>query len=173
MNLQIGVEIITSYRRLSYTPWHAIAEFVDNSTQSYFDNKELLEKLYEKENEKGLNVHIVYSNSEQSGFLRISDNSIGMSYYELEAAMKIAVPSSKSSGRSRYGMGLKTSACWIGNKWTVRTKKYGETSEHSVTIDVLRISKGNRDINHQEVKNLPIEAHYTIIEIIDHNRKFQ
>lgn len=42
---QIGFDAITSYKRLAYTPWHAIAEFVDNSTQSYFNNREQLDEL--------------------------------------------------------------------------------------------------------------------------------
>lgn len=39
MQIQIGLDVISSYKRLAYTPWYAIAEFVDNSTQSYFDHK--------------------------------------------------------------------------------------------------------------------------------------
>ena len=40
MKFQIGYEIINSYRRLAYTPWHALAEFVDNPTPAHFaDNR--------------------------------------------------------------------------------------------------------------------------------------
>ena len=35
------------------TPWHAIAEFVDNSTQSYFDNRQALDAAYKAEGESG------------------------------------------------------------------------------------------------------------------------
>lgn len=28
------------FGRISYRPWYAIAEFVDNSSQSYFSNKD-------------------------------------------------------------------------------------------------------------------------------------
>ena len=28
--------VYATFGRLNYTPWHAIAEFVDNATQSYF-----------------------------------------------------------------------------------------------------------------------------------------
>ena len=140
MEFTIGVEAITSYKRLSYTPWHAIAEFVDNSTQAYFDNKKLLDAAYEAEGERGLLVSIAYDRDDKQGFLRISDNSIGMSERELEYAMKVAFPPKNPYGRSRYGMGLKTAACWIGNIWTIRTKKLGETEEHIVTVDVNKIA---------------------------------
>ena len=43
MKFEIENNIISSYKRLSYDPWYAFAEFVDNSTQAYFDNKEILD----------------------------------------------------------------------------------------------------------------------------------
>ena len=35
MEVYIGPEIVRSYKRLSYTVWHALAEFIDNSIQSH------------------------------------------------------------------------------------------------------------------------------------------
>jgi hypothetical protein len=52
LTLQVGPEVINSYKRLAYTPWHALAEFVDNSTQSYFNNKAVLDKVYSKTDDK-------------------------------------------------------------------------------------------------------------------------
>ena len=40
--LILGYDVVRSYKRLSYTPWHALAEFVDNSTQAYMDNSDEL-----------------------------------------------------------------------------------------------------------------------------------
>ena len=39
LELKIGPDAIYSYKRLAYTPWHAFAEFIDNSTQAYFDQQ--------------------------------------------------------------------------------------------------------------------------------------
>lgn len=167
--IQIGLDAITSYKRLAYTPWHAIAEFIDNSTQAYFDNKEVLDKAYQTEGEK-LYVSVAYD--KDSGLLRISDNSIGMSYEELENALHVALPPKNTNGRSKYGMGMKTAACWIGNKWSIRTKKLGETVEHLVKINVETIAAGNQDLHYESFKGKAKEAHYTVIEIKDHNRKF-
>jgi hypothetical protein len=64
------------------------------------------------------------------GFLRISDNSIGMSYSDLQGALRVGRIPDNPTGRSKYGLGMKTAACWFGNVWTVRTKKLGETVEH-------------------------------------------
>ncbi len=80
LEMKIGLDAITSYKRLAYTPWHALAEFVDNSTQSYFDNKGTLDAAFSKEGE-ALEVSIAYE--KDAGELRISDNSIGMSLTDL------------------------------------------------------------------------------------------
>jgi hypothetical protein len=174
MEFKIGVEAINSYKRLSYTPWHAIAEFIDNSTQAYFDNKKILDEAYQKESVNGLVVSITYDRSNNGGsdsFLRIYDSSIGMSAVDLENAMKVAFPPSNPTGRSRYGMGLKTAACWLGNKWTVRTKKLGENFEYQATVDVAKIAKGDTDLKSIQKKR-PENEHYTVIEIFEPNRKF-
>lgn len=68
---------------------------------------------------------------------------MGMSYDDLKNALHIARRPDNTHGRSKYGMGLKTAACWIGNKWTIKTKKLGETIEHSVTVDVDKVALKN------------------------------
>jgi len=52
MKFVIGPEIVNSYKRLSYTEWYALAEFIDNSTQAYFNNKKLLDSLFKINNEQ-------------------------------------------------------------------------------------------------------------------------
>ena len=170
MKLIIGPDAITSYRRLAYTPWHALAEFVDNSTQSYFDNKGALDQQMQEEDEKVLTVSIVYDNKNDQ--LRVVDNAMGMALDELERSLHVARPPVNTSGRSKYGMGMKTAACWIGNKWTITTKKLSETVEHSVTIDVNKVAKGQGDgVDYTRLPK-PADLHYTIVEIVELNRTF-
>ncbi len=171
IQLQLGLEVIQSYKRLSYTPWHAIAELVDNATQSYFDNRGVLDAALNSANER-LTIGIVYDRND-GGMLRVSDNAMGMSYNELTNALKVGFPPENTTGRSQFGMGMKTSACWIGNIWTIRTKKLGETTEHKVTVDVNAIASGTGNLPHSEASNKPIDLHYTVIEVNSHNRVFQ
>lgn len=42
INIRPTTGVYATYKRLTYKPWTAIAEFVDNSTQSYFDHEEEL-----------------------------------------------------------------------------------------------------------------------------------
>ncbi|HET7569927.1 MAG TPA: ATP-binding protein [Gammaproteobacteria bacterium] len=172
LELKIGLDSITSYRRLAYSPWHAIAEFVDNATQSYFNCRQELDDALARENER-LEVRIVYER-DNGGLLRVFDNAMGMSYEELERALHVGLPPENTSGRSKYGMGLKTAASWIGNIWSVRTKKLGETVEHQVTIDVDVVSKGgNGALPYSATEGVDPGKHYTILEIRKHNRIFQ
>src|SRR5262245_37770062 len=127
--IRIGPDVIRSYKRLAYTPWHALAEFVDNSTQSYFNNRAALDEAYKKAGEK-LEGRICYDAA--AGTLRISENAMGRSLDELTSALEVGKAPANTSGRSQFGLGLKTAACWLGNYWTIRTKKLGEPIEHEI-----------------------------------------
>jgi len=168
--LRLGLEVIQSYKRLSYTPWHAIAEFVDNSTQSYFDNKDILDTEYDK-NKELLEVSIVYD-KDKEGLIRVADNAMGMSYSELERALHVGAKPPDCSGRSQYGMGLKTAACWLGNSWNIRTKRLGDTVEYKVEVDVEMVASGQNTLPQYDSKNRPEEQHYTVVEITGLNRVF-
>ena len=168
--LILGLDVIRSYKRLSYTIWHAIAEFIDNSTQSYFNNRAELEEIFKTSGEN-LEISVVYDRD--ADLLRISDNAMGMSSEELDYGLRVGARPAISSGRSQFGMGMKTAACWIGDCWTVRTKRLGETVEHTVEVDVERVADGLNDLPHTIVDGKSPEDHYTVIEIRKHNREFR
>lgn len=171
IQLELGLQVIQSYKRLSYTPWHAIAELVDNASQSYFDHRSELDTVLEQAGEP-LSIRVVYERP-SGGLLRVSDNAMGMTYEDLTRALKVGEHPPNTSGRSKFGMGLKTSACWIGNRWTVRTKRLGETIEHTVSIDVDDVASGSNDLPYSAREDCSPDDHYTIVEITDHNRVFQ
>jgi hypothetical protein len=161
LEFQIDSSAILNYKRLDYSFWFAIAEYVDNSTQSYLNNKEKLDKQFTKDNES-LEVKIIYDNKQDT--LTIRDNAMGMDYQELIYALQMGKPPKINTGRSEFGMGLKTASCWIGDTWSVRTKKLGQEEEIEFTFDVEKVSKGDvalKDIRRKK----PIDDHYTIIEI--------
>lgn len=168
MKLELGPDILRSYKRLPYTAWHALAEFVDNSTQSYFDHRDELDAAYASEG-SGLEVSIILDR-EGTGLVRISDNAMGMSRAELTRALRVGLPPEDASGRSRYGLGMKMGACWYGNRWTVITKKLGETEEVRVTVDVEQVASGDADLEESVTQGLNPGQHYTRIEIRELNR---
>ena len=135
VDIRPDVSVYATYRRLSYTPWHAVAEFVDNSTQNYFNHKQELLKVYKREGEPGkLRVEVDYDHDGDK--LTVRDNANGMNAEELERAVRLDKPPPMREGRCEFGMGLKTAACWFGASWTIRTTRLGSKKELSITVDI-------------------------------------
>lgn len=167
--LVIGSQAIDAYSRLSYSMWHALAEFIDNSTQSRTNYESIIDGVLSQEGTP-LTVEITHRRPEK--MLLIEDNSIGMTRDDLVAALNIAQPTPDSKGRSRYGMGMKTAACWIGKRWQIVTCEWGSGVEWTADIDVPRIAGGNNNI---PLTSQPVstDAHYTRIVISDMHRNIQ
>jgi len=169
MELRVDNGAILAYRRLNYRPWYALAEFVDNSIDSYLrpNNHSLLSSVFAQTNSR-LEVEIDYSRDDD--LLRISDNSIGMTAAELEAALVIGSPPPITAGLSEFGMGMKTSAIWFADQIRILTEKYGDTSETAVTLNVPEFVQGNRSHEVRSMKK-PEKAHYTVVELTDLKRR--
>jgi len=136
-----------NYPRIRYKWWYALAEFVDNSTQSYFDNRDLLDEQLEKTGET-FKVEIV----RDTDLVRISDNAFGMDMNTLERAFEVStpppIPEGKSRhGRSRYGVGMKTASGWAGNNMTIRTTMLGSGEEITLNVDWRKINAGDFNLN--------------------------
>ncbi len=95
--LTVGPRAIDAYSRLSYTMWFALAEFVDNSTQSRLNYGNVIDEVLRQEG-RPLIVSIVHDRPNRT--LTIEDNSIGMSGDDLVAALRIAQPTPDSKGRT-------------------------------------------------------------------------
>lgn len=159
---------LASYRRLSYKWWYALAEFVDNSTQSYADNRGKLDDAL-----AGDNDNFAVTITTDDDFIRIHDNAMGMGLEDLQNAMTVGKPPANIEGRSRYGLGMKTAACWIGNLWTVKTSKLGSDREYILKMDVEKIIQaGNLTLETTETAVQEC-THYTIVEIKKHNRQLR
>ncbi len=164
LEIKFGYENFANYKRLAYKWWFALAEFVDNSTQSYFDHRDELADAYKAEGER-FSVFI----STGQDFVRVSDNAMGMSLKDLELAMVVGVPPKNTKGRSRYGLGMKTAACWIGDNWKIVTTKLDEPTEYTVEVSVNDVVNGNVSPPMSQREVSPDE-HYTVIEITSHHR---
>lgn len=167
--LTIGPSALDAYSRLSYTMWYALAEFVDNSTQSRLNYDNIIDDVLRNEG-KPLEIAISYNKLTRE--LRVEDNSIGMTKERLIEALRIAMPTQDSKGRSRYGMGMKTAACWLGRRWRIETCEWGSGIEWTADVDVEAIAhKGARvPITSKAVDT---KEHYTRIIVTDLRRIIQ
>ena len=155
--------IYGTFSRLNYKPWYAIAEFVDNSTQSFFTHTQ---EIADVDGAALLDVDISYSTATNE--LRIFDNAYGMNLEDLTRALKISSPPSDTSGRSEFGMGLKTAACWFGSIWHIRTTRVGDHAEYSILFDVEKIGS-EQDNNFIEATQTPTNPNSHFTEIVIRN----
>ena len=165
IDIRPATSVYGTYRRLSYKPWFAIAEFIDNSTQSYYDHAK---ELKEDPNFRKMVINIRYDSSEQ--LLEITDNAFGMNWEDFQRALILDKPPKNTAGRNEFGMGLKTAACWFGNLWTVETTEYGSNQMFSATMDIKKFESEKTEIIEPIITFVPFETHMTKITIRDLNQ---
>lgn len=145
-----------AFSRLNYKPWYAVAEFVDNSIQSFLGNSARLAKA---DGTRKLVVKV----SVEADRVTISDNAAGIAASDLPRAFTPAEPPRDASGLSEFGLGMKAAACWFAGRWAVRTKAVGEPVERTIRFDVPKIvAEGTEHIHVSERPARP-ESHYTTL----------
>ena len=153
-------EVLDSYGGLDYA-WHqAIGEFVDNSIDSF--------TRYCEEDDDW-EVNITYEPKKM--LFRIVDNANGMDKEELDRAIKLAKVPLHDDGISKYGLGLKTAASWMGRHWTIVTKKRGESLEWTADVDIAKLKKSGANTIPFSAKFADESLHYTRVEIKKLRRK--
>lgn len=136
LNIQPPASILNVFSRLSYKPWYAIAEFVDNSTQSYISHSDELSVSPEFEK---LIVDVKYDS--ETNALTIIDNAYGMEIDRFRDAILLDSRNESQSGRNEFGMGLKTAASWFGKVWKVTSTQYGSTNRYTATVDIPKLAE--------------------------------
>lgn len=139
LNIQPDASIYGVFSRLNYKIWYALAEFVDNSTASFFKAERIL-KFYKIDKCK---IYITYN--DEDDILVIKDDAYGMELFDFERAIKLDQKPENLDGRNEFGMGLKTAASWFGNLWSVESTQLGSVNKYyaEVNIPYLRESKSN------------------------------
>lgn len=159
LNIQSSVaDMYENYTRYNYTECYALAEFIDNSTSSFYLNES---RLIEAHSPK-LTVEINYDKITNT--LTIYDDAFGMNREEFDVAM-IAGKKPKIISRNEYGYGLKTAATWFGRRWTVETTQYGSENKYFGVVDLDELRENNS--NTIKITETPekYESHYTKITI--------
>ncbi len=91
---------------------------------------------------------------------------------DLIQALRIAYRTRDTKGRSKYGMGMKTAACWIGRTWKVVTCEWSSREEWTAEVDVKAIAHDNKKIA-LTMRPVSSEEHYTQIVISNLHRNIQ
>lgn len=165
VSIRPGVSILSVLRHLNYRPWFALAEFVDNSLQSYLDYRDKLRKVERKK----LKL-VVRIERDLEGQITIRDNAAGIHEADYAHAFRPAEIPADRSGLAEFGMGMKSAACWFAPRWRVRTSALGEPIERTVAFDIAKIVRD--DLEELDVQTRPAKPnlHFTEIVLLDlHN----
>lgn len=169
INIRPTSGVYATYKRLSYQPWTAIAEFVDNSTQSYFDHKEALLAL---DDFSKLRIDVNYeSGADGNDTLTITDSAYGMEWDDFQRAIVLDKAPTNTDGRNEFGMGLKTAACWFGRKWSVISTQLGSEYKYLATVDVDKLQRDKDEEIEADVFEAGLNEHFTVIRIERLNKK--
>lgn len=126
---------------LNYTTSTALAEFVDNSVQSYIDNKANLVAT-----KKNFSLQIKIKVSKDRRKIIISDNAAGISESDWSRVLKAGAPpfKKKKNSLNEFGMGMKCASYWFSRQWSIETKSLKEKVEKTVNLDLDKI-KSSKD----------------------------
>lgn len=167
VSIRPGVSILALLQHVNYKPWFAMAEFIDNSVQSFLDNRDELQHVDGRDVRLTVSIEI---DPLDRGRVTIRDNAAGIHLADYGRAFRPAEVPLDRSGLSEFGMGMKSAACWFSRRWTVRTSALGEPVERTVTFDIDKIVRD--DIEELEVRSRPVsrDLHYTEILLSDLHR---
>ncbi|MDE2816047.1 MAG: ATP-binding protein [Chloroflexota bacterium] len=164
VDIRPGVSILAVLRHLNYKPWYALAEFVDNSVESFSRHKRILGANH------GNNFKLVVCiDIENSSPARISirDNAAGIAIAEFGRAFRPAAIPTDRSGLAEFGMGMKSAACWFAPQWYVRTSAVGEPVARTVRFNIANIV--NDKIEELEIEEVAEDVDHHFTEIVLEN----
>ncbi len=156
------VTMLSVLRHLNYKAWFAMAEFIDNALQSSIANGNELKALHDGQFQLKVDIKIDTSGS---GQIVITDNAAGISEIDFPRAFRAAQVPTDRSGLSEFGMGMKSAACWFAEKWSVRTKAIGESTERTIFFDVRNIVENKIESLNTEIREVDPSTHYTVVTL--------
>ena len=165
LNIQPQAGVIGVFSRLNYKPWYAIAEFVDNSTQSFYSHQQELSAAGIGE------VEVIINYDSENDILTVEDTAFGMEIEDFTRAVKIDSPPENKNGRNEFGMGLKTAASWFGNIWSVRSTRLGSPYEYFTEINIPELRKNNVNVVSIKRTLTDVSTHGTTIIIREVTKK--
>ena len=169
IDVEVKQGFYETLKHYTYKSPQVFGEFIDNSIQSYEDNKNILtmENGYVLKVEINIEWAMGTDNVIRAKKITVRDNAAGMTTAQFGQAFKSADRNVARTGMNEFGLGMKAAACWLGAKWTVQSKSIAEEVTHRLDFDVEKVSR-------EEIRNLqsldtiePNRQHGTEITITD------
>lgn len=129
-----SLSIFNTYKNFGYKLPSALFEYFDNSTSSFFENGKKTDERYI--------ITLVDRRDKEKTKLSIIDNAFGMNEEDFIRAIKID-NKMKKSGRNKFGVGLKVSAIWFSDIWSVESLEHKGDSYRKFVFDLKEIQNSN------------------------------
>lgn len=160
--------VYLTYRSYPYKAPQVFGEFIDNSIQSFENNKNLLtvaDPDYLLKVEINIEWAMDTDNVVKANKITIRDNAAGMTASQFAEAFDLANPRINRSGMNEYGVGMKAAASWLGNNWHVETTSITDNVTRVLDVDLTKITEEN--ILELESKDTidPVAKHGTVFII--------
>lgn len=155
------VTVLSVLAHLEYKAWYALAEYVDNSIESFSQCREKIREL------EGPDARLRVDIDVDSGLQRITirDNAGGIALEDFPRAFRPAEIPPNTGGLSEFGMGMKSASCWFAPLWRVTTSALGEDVQRTVTFDIEQIVEDQIEELEVTEEAADPDAHFTTIEL--------
>lgn len=160
LNIRPQVGMYAAFARLNYKPWFALAEFIDNSIQSFLSNQQ---RLADAGHAGPLVIDVNIDDNE----IAITDRAGGIAWVDFPRAFSPATPPTDATGLSEFGLGMKAAACWFAKKWTVRTSALGEPVQRTVIFNIPAIMRSGAEVLPIETTTARESDHFTVVTLTD------
>ncbi len=132
--------VYNTFRALNNTVALTLSEYVDNSVQSYLDNKQRLLQINE-----GYVFRVSIEVDQKAKQIVIKDNAAGIDFKNYIRAFEPANIPLDNTKLNEFGMGMKTASVWLADQWSVRTKALGENVERYTEFDLHKVISENKE----------------------------
>ncbi len=164
VDIRPGVSVLAVLRHLNYRPWYALAEFVDNSLESFLTHQDALGRAHPSGSRLVVDIDI---DSTPPASISVRDNAAGIHEDEYTRAFRPASLPADRTGLAEFGMGMKSAACWFAPRWTVRTSAFGEPVVRTIDFDIQNIVDDDIRELHILQDSEDVAHHYTEIWLKD------
>ncbi len=165
VDIRPPVSIYEIFERLNYTLENALAEYFDNSSQSFKDNKD---RIYKVDQKFVPQIFFIYYENEKK--IQILDNCFGVEDKNIDRILKLNNKVDRIQGsRNEFGLGLKTASFWFGRKLKIISKCLENEYGFELNIDLNHLEEEVPVIKKQPnfFKQLTGFDYGTLVEVSD------
>lgn len=152
--------VYSAFRYINNKVWTALAEYIDNSLQSFLNHREELEKI-NHDGKLNVSINLDFENDT----ITIKDDAFGIEEANYQRAFELANIPLDANGLNEFGMGMKVSSVWLSDKWSVETSAYGENVKKIFVFDLKEVVENEETELPIATEEVPSTDHYTIVKL--------